>query len=59
MSAFMMLSDACSALKYDEAAFAARLTPTEAVEQLLNTISHLTTADSGRYLNLDGKPITF
>lgn len=47
------------ALKFDEAAFASRLTPTQAVEQLLETITHLTSEDSGKYLNLDGKPIAF
>lgn len=47
------------ALNYDEAAYASRLTPTQAVEQLLKTITSLTPTDSGRYLNLDGKPIAF
>ena len=50
---------ACSALKYDEAAVAACLTPTKAVEQLMSTITHLTIKNSGQFLNPDGNPITF
>ena len=53
------LLSACRALKLDEAAFASRLSPTEAVQQLLQTIKSLKPADSGRYLNLDGQPIDF
>ncbi len=51
--------DWCSALNYDEAAYASRLTPAQAVQQLLETITSLTPKESGRYLNLDGKPIAF
>ncbi|DBB00497.1 TPA: hypothetical protein ACH3X3_002202 [Trebouxia sp. C0006] len=47
------------ALNYDEAAYASRLTPAQAVQQLLETITSLTPKESGRYLNLDGKPIAF
>ena len=53
------LLPACRALKFDEAAFASRISPTEAVQQLLQTIRNLKPADSGRYLNLDGQPIDF
>lgn len=47
------------ALGFDEKAFASRLTVTQSVEQLLHTIDNLTSGDTGRYLNTDGKPIPF
>ena len=44
---------------FDETMLALQATPTQAVEQLLGTITKLTLQDSGRYLNLDGTPCAF
>ncbi len=44
---------------FDEAMLALRSTPTQAVKQLLGTITKLTLQDSGRYLNVDGTPYAF
>lgn len=46
-------------LGFDESAYASRLTVTQSVQQLLQTITHLTAQDSGRFLDIDSSPIPF